>query len=374
MVPKYCPKNSFGDVCSRYGKVILRFLLLFGVLSAQAIEDNHLPLTHVAFRTGAKLKLDGKLDEPGWLAAPWTENFVDIEGYHMPKSLYQTRAKILWNDEYLYIGAELEEPHIWATYTEHESVIFHEKNFEIFIDPNADKHNYDELEINALGTKWDLLLTKPYKNGGTPRNAWEILGLDYGIHLAGTLKNPNDSDTLWSIEIAMPWKVITEAARPRRAPEPGEQWRINFSRVEWQIEPFEGGYRKIVNPGTGRPYPEYNWVWSPQGLIDLHYPERWGYVQFSSNESGKGSEEFVTVADESVKRAMRKLNDQQYNYFREYGRFATLKHFSENQMAIFQHYKPVGEITDSQFKIFIKSPYSGIGWVIANDSKVWQTE
>ena len=25
---------------------------------------------------------------------------------------------------------------------------------------------------------------------------------------------------------------------------------------------------------------EDNWVWSPQGLVDMHVPERWGVVQF----------------------------------------------------------------------------------------------
>ncbi len=27
--------------------------------------------------------------------------------------------------------------------------------------------------------------------------------------------------------------------------------------------------------------PEQNWVWSPQGVINMHYPERFGYLQFS---------------------------------------------------------------------------------------------
>jgi hypothetical protein len=26
---------------------------------------------------------------------------------------------------------------------------------------------------------------------------------------------------------------------------------------------------------------EDNWVWSPQGLINMHVPDRWGYVRFS---------------------------------------------------------------------------------------------
>lgn len=358
---------------SHYGVAIL-LLFLSVVHTAFASEVKQLPLNYIAYRAGGALTLDGKLDEPWWQSAPWTEDFADIEGYHMPKPLYRTRAKILWDDHYLYIGAELEEPHLWATYTEHESVIFHENNFEIFIDPNGDTHNYYELEINALGTKWDLLLTKPYKNGGIPLNAWEIPGLQYGIHLAGTINNPNDRDTLWTLEIAMPWKVLAEAATPRRGPLTGEQWRINFSRVEWKIEPFEGSYRKVINPDTGKTWPEFNWVWSPQGLIDMHYPERWGYVQFSDIISGTGAERFIHQPDEKIKNLLRQLYDQQYLHLREKGTFASLFHLLENQSDHIRQYNPTGEITDSQFRIFIISPYTGRKWAIAHDSRVWATD
>ena len=26
---------------------------------------------------------------------------------------------------------------------------------------------------------------------------------------------------------------------------------------------------------------EDNWVWSPQGRVDMHQPEHWGYLQFA---------------------------------------------------------------------------------------------
>src|SRR5205814_1443493 len=59
-----------------------------------------------------------------------------------------------------------------------------------------------------------------------------------------------------------------------------DQWRVNFSRVEWLHELIGGKYHKI--PGK----PEDNWVWSPQEAIDMHRPETWGYVQFSTADIG----------------------------------------------------------------------------------------
>ena len=48
------------------------------------------------------------------------------------------------------------------------------------------------------------------------------------------------------------------------------------------IPEFEDGrYVKLTDPETGDPLPEHNWVWSPQGLIAMHYPEMWGEVLFA---------------------------------------------------------------------------------------------
>ena len=62
-----------------------------------------------------------KLDEGDWKKAPWTTDFVDIEGDAKPTPRFHTRAKMLWDDNYLYIGAELEEPDVKATLTKHDS-------------------------------------------------------------------------------------------------------------------------------------------------------------------------------------------------------------------------------------------------------------
>jgi hypothetical protein len=183
---------------------------------------------------------------------------------------------MLWDDRFFYIGAELKEPHVWATLTEHDSVIFHDNDFEVFIDPNGDNHEYYEFEINALNTGWDLLLPRPYKDGGKAVNSWEIPGLRTAVQVQGTLNQPGDTDQGWTVELAFPWKVLGELAYQPVPPREGAQWRVNFSRVEWQHEVVNGKYRKI--PKTK----EDNWVWSPQGVINMHRPETWGYVQFTT--------------------------------------------------------------------------------------------
>jgi hypothetical protein len=237
------------------------------------------PKNYECFRATGPVRIDGRLDDSAWRAAPWTDSFVDIEGDIRPRPRFRTRVKMLWDDEFFYIAADMEEPHVWATLTKHDSVIFHDNDFEVFIDPDGDTLNYYEFEINALNTGWDLLLDKPYRLGGKPRNAWEIPGLRTAVHIRGTLNDPADRDDGWSVELAFPWKVLGEYSRQKAPPNPGDIWRVNFSRVEWQHEIVGGRYRRI--PGTK----EDNWTWSVQGVINMHVPEHWGRVRFVERKS-----------------------------------------------------------------------------------------
>lgn len=239
------------------------------------------PKQYICHWTPKPIRMDGTLTDPGWKTAPWTDDFVDIEGDKKPKPRFRTRAKMLWDAEYFYIGAELEEPDVWATLTVRDSVIFHDNDFEVFIDPNGDNHNYYEFEINALNTGWDLRLPIPYKDGGSAIDAWDIVGLKTAVHISGSLNDPRTRDKGWSVEIAMPWKALAEFAGCSCPPQEGDLWRLNFSRVEWKVDVIDGKY--VKHPET----PEDNWVWSPQGVIDMHRPERWGYVQFDRSGSKK---------------------------------------------------------------------------------------
>ena len=138
-----------------------------------------------AVSADAPLKIDGRPDEPASRAATWTEDFVDIEGSAKPKPRLRTKAKMLWDNEYFYVAVELDEPHVWGTLKDHDSVIFQDNDFEVFIDPDGDNHEYYELELNALNTTWDLFLDRPYKDGGKADNGWEIAGLKTARARAG---------------------------------------------------------------------------------------------------------------------------------------------------------------------------------------------
>ena len=171
--------------------------------------------------------------------AKWTTDFVDIEGSAKPKPRFRTRAKMLWDDQYLYIAAELEEPDVKATLTEHDSVIFHDSDFEVFVKPLPATLSYYEFEMNALNTGWDLYLDKPYKMQGKADNSWDIQGLKTAVAIHGTLNLSSDTDRGWTLEIAYPLSAF-ESRQHVPHPVDGTEWRINFSRVEWKGGAGEG--------------------------------------------------------------------------------------------------------------------------------------
>ena len=295
-----------------------RACLLLGALlaasTARAEMDEH-PKGYVCYRAAQPIAMDGKLNDPAWSDAPWTDEFVDIEGDKKPRPRFRTRVKMLWDDDYFYIGVDMEEPHLQASFTEYDSPIFVEDNdFEVFVDPNGDNHRYGEFEINALNTGWDLLLVRPYKDGGPALNTWGIPGLKTAVHLDGTLNDPSDTDRGWSLEMAFPWKSLGELDGRREAPKDGDQWRVNFSRVEWVFDVVDGKYTK---PRGRR---EDNWVWSPQWVINMHRPETWGYVQFS--EAAGGDVEFRPDPIWPARALLHQIYYAQVQYRREHNVWA----------------------------------------------------
>jgi poly(3-hydroxybutyrate) depolymerase/transglutaminase-like putative cysteine protease len=259
------------------------------------------------------IAMDGNPDSGDWALASWATNFADISFASVPR--FRTRAKMLWDDKCLYVLADLEEPHVWATLTNRDSVIFRDPDFEVFIDPKGTTHNYLELEMNALNTIWDLRLDKPYLDHGTPHNEWDYVGLKSAVHVRGKINDPAQTNQGWTAELAFPWTAFGTYARHPGPPDEGEQWRMNFSRVEWQIAITNGTIQKI--PGLS----EDNWVWSPTGVVDMHRPEMWGRVQFTRSPPGD-TNSVAPVPGNEARTLVLTIYHAQRDFWEAHGRWA----------------------------------------------------
>jgi len=295
-------------------------------LQAQTLFDAFkphftLPRNYVCYQTTDSLTIDGKIIEKAWQLAKWSEDFVDIEGDLQPHPTHATRVKMLWNTQYLYIAAELEEPHVWGTLQQHDTIIFQDNDFEVFLDPDGDAHEYFEIEINARNTVMDLFMPKPYRDGGRALLTWDTKGIRTAVHVTGTLNQPHDKDQKWTVEMAIPINAVRFFNGPG-IPQNNSIWRINFSRVQWDTYIKNGQYVKRRDT-NGRPLPEHNWVWSPQGTINMHAPERWGYLQFSTQPPGGTPVAFQLPESATAKNYLWLIYYKQREYRQKNKRYAT---------------------------------------------------
>ena len=345
-------------------KPLFLALLIFSNTPIQAQTIQTTPKNYLCFRAQSPIAIDGKINETAWKSAPWTDEFVDIEGDAKPHPTFKTRAKLLWDDRFLYVAARLEEPNVWATLTKRDSVIFHDNDFEIFIDPDGDNRNYLEWELNALNTLWDLRLEKPYRDGGTGLNEWNTDGIRTAVHVDGTLNDARNRDTGWTVEFAIPFSALAPYSLLPIPPREGNQWRLNFSRVQWDVEIDGKTTKKIANR------PEHNWVWSPQGAIDMHRPERWGFLQFCGAPNPKAT----FKPDESLptRDFLMAVYYAQRDFQSKNKRFAAS--FAELGIEVPPHIQaPKLELRDNDFKASARTVQNGLSkrLHVRSDSFLW---
>lgn len=347
----------------KWWPVALGFVSIVGYAQA---KKTIIPKTYVAAKTTTPMVIDGAESELAWNKVEWTDLFEDIENGVKPK--YATKAKMLWDDTNFYILAKMEEPHVWANLKQRDTIIFYNNDFEVFIDPDSDTFNYYELEINALNTAWDLFLSKPYREvDKVILNDWNIPGLKSAVKIQGTLNDPTDTDEGWVLEMAIPWAAYKTSYFDKNVPA-DKFWRVNFSRVNWQHDIKNGSYQRKKD-AAGKFLPEYNWVWSPMGVIDMHVPEKWGYVYFSSKE---GKDSFTIAQDEKLRWELYSLYRAQKEYFQKNKKWASsIAELTKEIIKVEgKIVKPLIENHTTGYNISIKSPFSNKTVIIKEDGKI----
>ncbi len=329
------------------------------------------PLNYTVRHTNTPPIIDGDINDKAWDAAEWTTEFQDIEGDLKPHPSLQTQVKMLWDDSCLYIAARLQEPNVWAYVKHHDEIVFHDNDFEVFVNTQNSTHQYFEFEVNAINTVFDLFLNKPYRDWGDPMISWNAAGLRTAVKVQGTLNDPSDTDKGWTVEMAIPFKSLY-MGNYMRLPEEGALWRINFSRVEWDTKAVNGKYVKETD-ATGYPKPEHNWVWSPQGVINMHFPERWGYLQFTRKDTGKIT--FSLPYAELQKRYLWLVYYREKSWERKHLKFIVkLKQLGlKSTVMVDNHPNTLTlEATDHQFMALITDKTDGITWTINSEGLVQQ--
>jgi hypothetical protein len=233
----------------------MRIALLCFALAAPLAAQPPVPRYEVK-RASPRPVMDGKLDDKAWAAAPVIEFVFPWESQTGAKQ--KTRARLLWDDEFLYVGYDCEDTDVVALRLERDDPTYMDDAVEIFINPRPSQTGaYFGLEMNARAVLYDYLMY----DSRYAFKRFNMQGVQLATFIRGTLNARGDEDQGWSLEVAIPWVNFEELSR---RPAAGTEWTANLNRWDG-VEPN----RRLSmwsDPLQPRPHP--------------HFPARFGQLVF----------------------------------------------------------------------------------------------
>lgn len=301
--------------------VFVFFLGIF-IFCSQSLSQQSKDM-YDCYKTDEKINVDGRLLESCWQKTKEIKLKDMIDG---SEPFFQTTAKMLWDDNYLYIGFECEDTDVWARmglkdseipetliyritrkrqgcppeWYRLEAEIMHlEKFVKVFLDPDADESNYLELHITPINNIFDAWYTHGLQDITTqtwesPNVRWSCPGLVTAVYIDGTLNAPHDIDRGWSVEIAIFWKSIKFLAKGACPPKNGDIWTVLLCRLH--------------RPGFWSQGSKRYWSWPVVGKLNCHILSTYGRVRFLDNSrrflglfsSGSGEPEQIILQAKEI--------------------------------------------------------------------------
>ena len=208
--------------------------------------------------TKTPITVDGKLDDPAWETAVAVRLVRNEDG---AEPRFETTARLLWDDNHLYVGYHCQDSQIYATMTTRDAPLWEEEVVEIFLDANRDQIGYVEIEVNPLNALVDLYVLNRPPYPVNPLFCWDSSGIQYAVSVDGDPRRLDSQDRAWSAEIALPWEDFLTA--PHLPPRAGDVWRMNLYRID-QYQ----GQQEL-------------YAWSPTRCETFHVPQRFGEIVFA---------------------------------------------------------------------------------------------
>jgi len=259
------------------------------------------------YKIREEIRIDGKLTEKCWEGKP-TIPFRPLPNHNDlakigdgSQTRFKTIMKIVWDDQYLYVGFDIKDPDVWArcgfrhnelrpsfkenftfyqkdakpeTRTVERHIMLLDKFVKVFLDPDADGKGYIEFHVNALNNIFDACWKQGFKKKWGDRDRggsflWSCPGLITAVHVSGTLNAPHDIDEGWSMEMAIPWKALDSFTKGACPPKAGNIWGA-----------YLGGLHRDTFDASGTANAGY-WAWLTDGEKDnCHIPDTWGHLIF----------------------------------------------------------------------------------------------
>ncbi len=197
-----------------YSWILFLLMILWTPLMGQTKGINREKFRiHIA-ETAEEIKVDGILDETGWLQAGRADHFQRVLPTDTGYARAQTVVRLTYDKNTLFVGIICYDPTPGKRPVEslrRDFAFPKNDNFIVFIDTYNDQTNGFAFGVSPAGAQWDGIQA----NGGS-------VNLDWDIKWKSAVKNYDDR---WVAEFAIPFRSL------RYIGGAGE-WGINFSRQD----------------------------------------------------------------------------------------------------------------------------------------------
>jgi len=166
-----------------------------------------------AARASAPIVLDGRLDEPGWQAAPVASGFLQRDPDQGQPATEATELRLLFDDHALYVGARLHDREAGRIVRQlsRRDALAEADTFTLYLDPHRDRRTGAVLQVSAAGVQRDAAIYDDNFEDDSWDAVWESA---VAIDAEG-----------WSVEMRVPFSQL------RFPTAPGHAWGVNARRV-----------------------------------------------------------------------------------------------------------------------------------------------
>ncbi len=193
-------------------------------------------------------------------AAPTT---VDPEAARVP-ALYTT-----WDDYYFYVGAQVHDTKVNAVNTSPTSQPQQDDDLEVFVETDNARATVRTPQTFQMAVSAANGAYFSQGDGSAIPQAKAVYTYKYAADVDGTLNNNGDTDTGYTVEVAIPWQELGRKGPPK----PGTVWGFNVISRDRDSTARAAQRLYSLSPDV-------------KGAQDVQNPAKWGSIVFESGGAG----------------------------------------------------------------------------------------
>lgn len=206
------------------------------------------PTFEVAF-TKLPPVIDGKLHDAVWDHAASLDKIYPSG--REPSATPATAWKFLWDANYLYACVACTDSNIIAPLLNRDDSLYRYDCIELFLLPDIKKGDYWEIEISPTGVLFDAFCQRNVAWNSIITTTASLNGIKYACNMAGTPNKPDDADTNYTVEMAIPWKALPGATKARAGSEyyflPARMETTGRRAIPYAMFPWLHSFHNHVN-------------------------------------------------------------------------------------------------------------------------------